>query len=718
MNQAPVHRQIVLAGGGYAHLLFIRMWCMQPLPGVRVTLVSPLAELPYSGMLPGLLAGEYTAQECHIDLVRLCQRAGVRLLLDEVRGLDRDRKRVQLALRPPLDYDLVSINTGPQADTRVPGVREHALPLKPVARFLPHWHGVLERLRSSERSLHLVMTGGGAGSVESLLGMARCVAADSRIVHKPQFTLLTASDRLLPGYAASVGKAALEQCHKAGIRVLCGKRVSRVEEYHLYTEDSFNAVLPYDALFWCGEAGAAAWPAASGLACDTEGFIHVDAHLRSVNDTSVFAAGDAAAFAEAPLPKAGVYAVRQAPVLFHNLRAALLGQGLRRYRPQARFLSLLHLDTRLAAGSYGPLALSGTWLRAWKARIDRRFIASLQRLYEAGVGMPEPASTAVHPALVAEPVDPARRCAGCGGKLGADNLAAVLTEVLGHHLPEDASLLAFPSASVLQSVDLLRSPIDDPWLFGRIAALHALNDLFAMGAQPHSLQVALTLPYAAAGIHRAELRLVLEGIFAVCREQGVRLAGGHSAEGSDFLLALTVNGIPGKQPLHKRGLRPGDLLVTNAVLGSGMALAAHMQHCCPAPLLEAALQQMNRSQGKAAAQLAALGASACTDITGFGLLGHLVEMLTGSGLHASLRTAAIPLLPGVAGLAEAGIRSSLFEQNRTAVLRSGLFDDLQEDPLWPLLLDPQTAGGLLAGITSERREAAEAAGFVVIGTLR
>lgn len=370
----------MLAGGGYAHLLLMRRWARQPLPGVKLTLVSPQTELPYSAMLPGLLAGEYTHQESHIDLRRLCRSVGVQLVLDEVRGVEREQQRVLLSQHGTLDYDLLSINTGPLSDHSVPGVAEHAVPLKPLARFLPRWLDCLQQLRHASRPLQLVMVGAGAGALETLLGMARGIARDQNIVHKPQLTLLGASARLLPDYPAAVGRIALAHCLAAGIEVLCSQRVSRVEGGLLYSDD--RVPRPYDILFWCGNAAAAAWPAASGLPCDNKGFIRINAQLQSIGDQRVFAAGDAAAFSERALPKAGVFAVRQAPVLFDNLRAVLLGQPLRAYHPQQRFLSLLDLGNQLAAGSYGPLAAQHRLLRRWKSAIDRRFMRSLQELYQ------------------------------------------------------------------------------------------------------------------------------------------------------------------------------------------------------------------------------------------------------------------------------------------------------------------------------------------------
>lgn len=344
----------------------------------------------------------------------------------------------------------------------------------------------------------------------------------------------------------------------------------------------------------------------------------------------------------------------------------------------------------------------------------------LQHLYEAAApAAPHMhANALIHEALAEFSIDPTLRCAGCGGKLGARALAAVLHEVLGDYTPEDASISILPTTTLVQSTDLLRAPFDDPWLFGRIATLHALNDLFAMGAVPHSLQMALSLPWGAPALQENDLRQVLQGVLSVCHEHKILLGGGHSAEGEALSLALTVNGTPGARTLHKRALQADQILVLTKALGSGVILAAHMQQRCPGPVLATALAAMNQSQAQAAQWLLQHGASACTDITGFGLLGHLSEMLQGSDLRVELDLDAIPLLPGARTLTEAGIRSSLLPDNAAFVLESGHFNTLQQHALWPLLLDPQTAGPLLAALPADKKEAALASGFQVIGRVK
>jgi len=714
-SQVPVFRDVVLAGGGHSHALLLRRWGMQPLPGVRLTLVSPAPQSPYSGMLPGYLAGHYTHDEMHIDLVRLCQWAGVRFVQDSVTGIDSSGQRVLLATRPPLCYDLLSLDTGSTPAHTVPGVAEFAIAVKPISKFLARWEIARAALQQANIPLELVMAGGGAGSVEALLALAHSVANDNSIYWKPRFTLLTRAAQVLEGYPARLRATVLAQCKRLGITVLVAHDIVAVQANSLQAATGEGRrTIRFDQLFWCTQAAAPAWLRESGLALDHNGFVRVGATLQSVNCPAIFAAGDVAHLESQPLPKAGVYAVRQAPVLAANLRHTLLGERLQNFTPQRQFLSLLALGPRLAVGTRGSMTVAGAWVWYWKHRIDQAFMQKFRKLPQLAM-VPEQLS--VPSALIpageqSEELDAARRCNGCGGKLGAQTLAAVLGELQGCYLPEDASSTHWPAAQLLQSIDQLKAPFDDPWRFGRIATRHALNDLFAVNATPHSLLLAAGLPFAGRIAQTRELKLLLQGVLSVCLQEGVHLLGGHSAESAELTLTLTVNGLPGNCRFHKRTLRPGDVLVLGKPLGSGIVLAAHMQGLCPGPVLIQALATMDSSPRAQAQWLAAQGVQVCTDVSGFGLLGHLAELLE-PGINIELDLAAIPMLPGALALAGQGVRSSLFPQNET--LATSKWGQYREHALWPLLTDPQTSGGLLAAITPGLAEQAQAQGFAVIG---
>lgn len=381
-NNIPVHKEIVLVGGGHAHALLIRQWGMQPLPGVRLTLVSPAPNTPYSGMLPGLIAGHYSFEELHIDLVKLCHWARMRFICSEVTGLDPASQQVTLKDQPALAYDVLSINTGSTPDDSVPGVAEHAIPIKPIAGFWQRWQQLREQLERTDEQLRITVVGGGAGSVEAILAMAWSCRNNRSIHQAPVFQLVSQGAEILSGYPRQVRRAAEQACQELDIHIETSFSVIQVTKDRLISAEDKH--LACDQVIWCAQAGAPDWPTESGLACTEDGFVEVNEFLQSSSHDSIFAAGDVAHMIKSPRPKAGVYAVRQAPVLFNNLCNYSMLKPLLPYRPQDKFLSLLTLGGKVATGNRGSLSISGKWVWRWKDRIDRKFMGRFQSLVRNG----------------------------------------------------------------------------------------------------------------------------------------------------------------------------------------------------------------------------------------------------------------------------------------------------------------------------------------------
>jgi len=695
-------RDLVLVGGGHSHALVLRMLAMRPVAGLRITLISPASHTPYSGMLPGLVAGHYSFEQTHIDLARLCQWAGVRFIAAEVTALDPVRQRLVLAGRPDVEYDLLSIDIGSQPELdSVPGAREHAVPVKPVAGLWQRWQQLHRRLLAAPpgRSHRIAVVGGGAGSVELVLAMAHRLAGRPVVLE-----LWCGAAQILQGYNARARRAVSAALAHHGVAVHTDARVERVEAGCLMLADDSRA--PWDELFWCTGAAAAPWVAASGLRTDAQGFLAVADTLQSLSDQRVFGAGDIATQVNHPRPKAGVYAVRQGPVLAHNLRAAALGKPLRTHRPQRRFLSLVSLGDRRAVADRGPFSASGQWIWRWKDSIDRKFMARFEQL---PASMPR-GDWGQLPELANRPAQ--APCGGCGAKVGADPLATALAELAGEfpgHVTapggadDTAPIPESGRAQLVQSLDMLRQLVADPWLMGRIAANHALSDLYASGARPVSALAAITLPYARAQVLQRDLRQLLAGALAEFTAADCVLAGGHSMQGPELNLGFVVNGVAMDahgRLLPKRGLAPGDKLVLTKPLGTGALFAAHMQLAADGRDIAAAIESMLVSNGPAAELALANSASAGTDITGFGLLGHLLEML-GDDCTAELDLASLPLLAGTARLLREGVRSSMHEANAQAAGQLEIVGSPDES-LLQILFDPQTSGGLLLGVAAAR----------------
>ena len=700
-QDSPFRTDLVLLGGGHSHVAVLKNFGMQPVPSVRLTLVTRDVHTPYSGMLPGYIAGHYNYDDCHIDLRPLARFAKARLIHAEVNSLDLDHNRLHFAERPPLRFDWLSINTGshPPAVT-VPGAAEYAVPVKPIDRFLNRWQSIIQRVCESSGSYHLAVAGAGAGGVELLLacqyylqGLLKQRGDQPERLH---WTLVSASSEILSGHNPKVRAIFERVLAERGVKVLRGLAVAAVRPESIQLDDGQS--LPADTVFWVTGAAAAPWLQESALDTSEQGFIRVNGSLQSVSHPHVFAVGDNAEVINHPRPKSGVFAVRQGPPLAANLRRVLNGQPPKPFRLQRQFLSLISTGDRYAVASRGTWAAEGRWLWRWKDHIDRAFMARYSQLPDMAGNSPQNPTT--------------MRCAGCGAKLSADVLTRALGKLatasesanimLGLNAPDDAAVLSPPPGKLLlQSVDYFRALVDDPYLFGQIATQHALNDIFAMGAQPHSALAIATLPYAAAELQEDTLYQLLTGALAVLSPLQAVLIGGHSSEGAELAFGLTVNGLAEPdQLLRKTGLRAGDHLILTKPLGTGILFAADMRRLAKGRWIGAAIDSMLQSNAAASRILQAHGVKACTDITGFGLLGHLLEMLRPADLSATLELAALPVLQGALELAEHGIESSLAPANRNQedfIANRAVADQ----STYALLFDPQTAGGLLAGVPAE-----------------
>ncbi len=726
----PIARDIVLIGGGHSHVGVLMRFAMQPEPGVRLTLICTDVDTPYSGMLPGYVAGHYSFDECHIDLGRLAALASARLVRDAVVGLDRVSKKVLCSNRPPIPYDSVSINIGstPQL-AGVQGALGSVVAVKPIRQFNERWLKLLARVRAhSGGVLRIAVVGAGAGGVELLLALQYRLRGELKGLGRDpdllQFHLLGASDSVLPTHNAGVRARFAGVLAARGVQVHLGAEVVRVQGGELHCRN--GAVVSADETLWVTQAGGAPWLAATGLALDAQGFIVVNDCLQSITDAAVFAAGDIAAMQNYPLEKAGVFAVRQGKPLANNLRRQLQGQTLQPYHPQTRWLALISTGDRYAVGSRGAIGFAGAWVWRWKDWIDRRFMRKFTQFDAMPMGSqsaPKANALALNADEVQQSISAiAMRCGGCGAKVGSTVLSRALSALqvvqrddvlIGLHAPDDAAVVRVPAGqAMIHSVDFFRSFYDDPYLLGRIAANHALGDIFAMGGQAQSATAVVTVPPGLESQVEATLLQMMTGAVEVLNAAGCALVGGHTGEGAELAVGFALNGLIDedlKSLTPKGGMRPGDVLLLTKPIGTGTLFAAHAQLAAKGRWIDAALTSMQVSNQQAAACLRAHGATACTDVTGFGLLGHLVEMTKPSGVDAELYLSAIPVLEGAQALVSAGIVSSL--QGANARLRRGLRNQAEfvNHPRYPLLFDPQTAGGLLASVPSDQAPACVAA---------
>ncbi len=364
-------KKLLLLGGGHAHVEVLRQFGLHPMTGVDITLVSPDRHTPYSGMLPGLVAGHYDFDDAHIDLEPLAGFAGARFLQTNAVAIDPVQRNVTLANGSAVNYDAVSIDVGSTPPMQgMTGVTEHTLPVKPVQAFLVAWDALVARMHGGEvRSV--AMVGGGAAGVEMLLAMQHRLA-QLHLPHKIRFKLITDTPQLLANHASAVRAALTRNLARKQIAVQCATRIARAEAGALFADN--GARIDADASFLATGAATPPWLAVSGLAANDKSFININKYLQSTNHQEVFAAGDCATIEHRVYPKSGVYAVRQGPPLAENLRRFLRSEKLMEYTPQARTLALISTGEQHAIASWGALSFHGNWVWRWKDQIDRKFM--------------------------------------------------------------------------------------------------------------------------------------------------------------------------------------------------------------------------------------------------------------------------------------------------------------------------------------------------------
>ncbi|MFZ4665013.1 MAG: selenide, water dikinase SelD [Prochlorotrichaceae cyanobacterium] len=765
---------LVLIGGGHSHAIFLRMWGMKPLPGVRLTLISDRSSAPYSGMLPGHVAGFYNFEECHIDLRQLAQFAGAQFYLDRAIGLDLSHQRIACEAHPPVAYDWLSVDIGSTPEqASVPG-SAYGIPAKPVPLFLQAWNALLKEVEANPHyPWRFAVVGGGAGGVELLLGMRsrlRQLYAELGVVTDLNsetqdlpiaFDLLHRGDTLMTGQAPGIQRNFAQFLCQRQVGVHLRETVTQVQRSGLSSRLQVSCEsglsLECDRLFWTTQATAPDWIGASGLATDDRGFILVGSTLQSCSHPQVFAVGDIATLPDHPRPKAGVFAVRQGKPLYENICRVLQGKPPRAFIPQEQILALIGDGEGRAAASRGRWSLPfSVWLWWWKEHIDRRFMERFQSL---------PAMTETNRiSPLADGFRPGRfaagetsstgansmYCAGCGSKVAAAVLSKTLQRLTiasaaeakegilwGLAAGEDAAVIQSRSDQVLvQTVDFFRALVSDPFLAGQITTEHCLNDLYAMGAEPHSALAIVTLAHGSPSQQEESLYQLLSGVMDRLGCVQATLVGGHTTEGDELALGLTCNGwaIP-RQLWQKSTVKPGQVLILTKALGTGTLFVAQQQGKGKAAWIDEAIDSMLWSNYNAVKVLQDHGTTACTDITGFGLLGHLLEMLRRPSVRVHLQLDALPILAGAIETLRQGCFSSLHPQNQTYLHSPTAsqmtiacsptdFRDPSTHPHWPILFDPQTSGGLLAALPHDRAEhclrVLQTAGYyhsAIIGTI-
>ncbi len=382
MNDSQSERTVVLLGIGHTNAHIVREWIRRPIPDTRLVCISNYSKATYSGMLPGVLAGNYHLEQMEIDLQQLCDRAGARLILGTVTGLNNDRQEVLLEGQPAVRFDAISIGIGSTTKPDV-SVSDDAtlVPVKPMQTFLRRIEKQVDDTEvKRDEGFRVTVVGGGAAGVEIAFCIPNFIQRtlqSSEQVNVPCcVTLIHRGEELTPGTTDGLNKRVRNEFRKRGVEVLLGTGVTQVVGNRAVLSDGRELIS--DLLIWC--AGATPPPLLNSLELPTDaaGFLLIDNTLKTLADLPIFVVGDSGTMQDREVPKAGVYAVRQGPILWENLNRILHGEPLKPYEPQQQFLKLLNKGNGSAIGEQGRISFEGRWVWWLKNWIDSQFLKKYQ----------------------------------------------------------------------------------------------------------------------------------------------------------------------------------------------------------------------------------------------------------------------------------------------------------------------------------------------------
>ncbi len=696
---------LVLAGGGHTHALVLLKWAMNSKlkPTGMITLVNQSSTTIYSGMFPGVIAGKYKIDEILIDLRALAAKAGVAFVKAEIKGMDLKKKKLILSGRPEIEYSSLSLNIGTKTNFNFKSfIRDEekiAVPIKPFSEALKF---IIDQdiYKNDSSAKPFAIIGAGFAGIEIAFSLRK---------RWPKRPILL---KVKPG----------RKINKNLLKTIKDLRIEIIQE---------NPSILYPKLICTGNTSFD-WIKDIGLPVDKNGRILTKNTFQVQGYPELFAVGDCGVIYNNFRPSSGVWAVRSAIPLAKNLEGLSKGRRLTEWKPQRQALQLIDVNSSkdeskafMSLGGFmiGPL----NQVSKLKELIDKKFIRKFSLITDRDKEMLSEKDML--------------KCRGCAAKLSYSTLNSSLkkTELTDNSNDDAVDIGVLTSGkSLIQSVDGFPSLISDPWLNGRLLAFHSCSDIWACGGFVCSAQSIVHLPLVANHLQQELLFQVLSGINSALSIQGAKLIGGHTLESRiiaqepfplEIESSLTVNGMIRDKSYFwsKGGMKSGDQLLISRPLGTGVIFSAFMNGYVRPYFIDLVLGEMNKSQHEIVKYINQLEnkkpnlkiVNACTDITGFGLLGHLSEMLEVTNndllkmnlepLKIILELDKIPIYKGVKELLDKGFESSLSPSNEVflknidgeknlrveLIYNEFVFGSLLYNTMLKVLVDPQTCGPLV-----------------------
>ena len=679
-------KQLVLIGGGHANVQVLKKLCMNNIKGLHTILISEHFEAIYSGMTPGYIHEDFSKEEICIDLQRLCFNAGATFIKDKVVKLDTNHKELYLQNFPSVNYDLLSINTGSISNAKKINIKSSSkcFFVKPISSLVKNLSQIDQIVKNNKNKI--VIIGGGVASYELAFSLKRRYGSlfeitilGKKILKEKNLNKKTKND--LKRIAENLN---IKECH--------GEVISISEKYlTLKNADKIDCDL---SLISTG-ASIESWLFKSNLIKDEKGFIKVNDNLLSINDKNIFVTGDACSIENKPKPKSGVMAVRQGETLKKNIFLKLTGKNLIKFKPQKNWLYLIGTYKNYALLNYYFLSFHSQWCWRLKVWIDRNFIKNFK--FSNNLGMTK------RNFELENFKNTLMYCQGCGSKVSKNTLINYIQKNSDNIYLKDSSIVNNQSLQILQTIDhtKLFSSLN-PFDFGKISYLHSQNDILAAGGEVKSLSVSLGVPFSKNSVEKFYLEYFMEGIKYEADKNDCVISSGHSYQSQEPGITLTLNGEI-KSNVSKNCAKVGDLIYLSKPLGTGYLLAAYFNNSDMLSVndFKKILDNLKKENFFAVNSARNSYSQAMTDISGFGLSSHLIDICLSSNLSSELILSPDILINKNIDLLKM-FQSTGFENNHNSSKEHIKISE--NHPLKNILYDPQTNGPMLIAINKKNQK--------------
>ena len=701
IEEIPITNDLVLIGGGHSHLSVLMKLSKKPLNGNRITLITNEIDTPYSGMIPGYIEGIYSWRDSHIDLYRLCLKLNVRFIHAEVERVSAYEKEIYFKDRPKIKFDVLSINTGIQSNNReIKGAAKYCLPVKPISKLTNNFLNKITNFKS------IAFIGGGAGSVELALAIKKRFLNINQDI---KITIITGKRGLLSTFPQKTKLTSLKTLEKFKIDIIEYKRVLEVKPKQIILSD--KSLLKIDKAILSTNSMTPKWLAKSDILLTKDNYILVNKSFQT-NYKYVFASGDVIDFNNQNLKKAGVFAVRSGKPLAINIKQFILGKKLVEYKFNKNYLALIGTSKRSAIATKYNLTFNSRFFFYLKKYIDQNFIKKFSDFRIRKKFTLDALKTDVlnifvkHKEKITDKSD-IMQCKGCAAKVPLNALKQALPKDIVSTSEDAVSVPGHPE--LYQTVDMISSIITDPFLLGKIAANHSISDMVSVNSKITSAMMILQLPLSKTEINSRDLEQVLLGANEIFKTIDCPLIGGHTMIGKDKdpIIGFSILGQKQKKikiVKNRRKIKTKDLLILTEKIGSGLIFAGINNYLIDSYFQTDVIKQMikgNLNFGKISNHLNILS---MTDITGFGLANHLLNLIKrdNSKTGLTIYPNKIPLFQGVNECLNKDIKSSLFKSNYD-IAQKDIIYKRDKSKLDNILYDPQTVGGIAFIIPQEEK---------------